>query len=241
MKVNDLLANLLVLCLLCLQSANAQQSIGKPSPAANANRRVTSPFLSLGQPRQRKPILSSSYVDIDGDGKREQVDIRLISGKLLEAEEESCLGFRKYEGKFSIAVWVAGRPIEQSLNALWGNEREEMFFHAKPFRLGFHDYNHDGQPDFNIGQYENCNGWRYKLFTIARDGNVTLMKVEGFDAGLYLQAFDNSTTLIKESDSGFSKKEYSNGDDSCMPCVKVFVWNQQKQVFTFVRKIPAKD
>ena len=192
-------------------------------------------------PRQRKPLLSSSYVDIDGNGKKELVELRMVSGKLIEAEEESCLSFRKYEGKFSIAVWVEGGPIEQSLNALWGDEAGAMFFHAEPFRLGFHDYNQDGQPDFNIGQYENCNGWTYKLFTIARDGKITPLKVDGFDQGLYVQDVDNSTAEIRETSSGFRKKEYNNTDESCMPCTKVFVWNKEKQAFKLTRKVPAKN
>lgn len=191
--------------------------------------------------RQRSRLISSAYVDIDGDGRKERVEMRVNSGKLIEAEEDSCLSFRKYEGQFAIVVWIEGKPVEHSLNALWGNAAEAMFFHSEPFRLGFHDYNHDGQPDFNLGQYENCNGWSYKLFTIARDGKITLLKIEGIDGGLYVQAADNSTAEISETRSGFSQKAYDNADDRCMPCTKVFVWNKDKQVFKLARKIPATN
>jgi hypothetical protein len=191
----------------------------------------------------RTPILSSSYVDIDGDGKNERVDIRMTSGKLVEAEGDSCLGFKKYEGQFSIIVWVGGRQIPQSLNALWGNENEDLFFHAVPFRLSFRDYNHDGQPDFNLGQYENCNGHLYKVFTIGSDGRVKSLKFQDSERGVFISAFDNTTSHITLNRTGFSVQSYNNGPDARCPgtCVTYFVWNKDQQTFVAERVVPVKD
>jgi hypothetical protein len=111
---------------------------------------------------------------------------------------------------------------------------------AAPWVIRFADYNHDGQLDFNLGQYENCNGWTYTLFTIARDGKITPLKVEGVTEGLCVQAADNSTAEIRAIHSGFWYKTYNNADDSCMPCTKIFAWNHEKQDFKLARKIPTK-
>jgi len=76
-----------------------------------------------------------------------------------------------------------------------------MFFRAMPWRIRFADYNHDGQIDFNLGQYDSCNGWLYKLFTISPTGQVTPLLKPG--DGIPSTDNSNSTSEIRVTKAGF--------------------------------------
>jgi hypothetical protein len=193
----------------------------------------------------RKPaaiVITSSMIDIDGDGQKERVEIRMPSGKRLAEEDLNCSpNYRGFQGKFSMVFQVAGKPVEQNLNSLF--EEDEMTFRAERWVVRFADYNHDGRPDFNLGQYENCNGYLYRLFSVAPDGSVTPLKVKGYERGIYVSTFDNSTSQIKVNQTGFSVQSYSNDPNARCPgnCITHFVWKQEKQMFVAERVVPVKE
>jgi hypothetical protein len=192
--------------------------------------------------RSASTVITSSMVDIDGDGQKERLEIRMTSGKRVAEEDFNCSpSYRGFQGMFSIVFQISGKPIEQKLNPFFGGD--DMTFRDERWVVRFADYNHDGQPDFNLGQYENCNGYLYKLFTVERDGSVTPLKVEGYEGGIFVSAFDNSTGQIRVNRAGFSVQSYHNAPDSRCPgnCLTTFIWKSNKQMFVVDMVVPVKE
>jgi hypothetical protein len=187
-------------------------------------------------------VITSSMFDIDGDGQKERVELLMTSGKRITEEEMNCSPtYRGFQGRFSIVFQVAGKRVEHPLNRYFADE--EMTFRNERWVIRFADYNHDGRPDFNIGQYENCNGYLYKLFSVAPNGEVTPLKIEGHENGIFVSAIDNSTGQIKVTREGFSVQSYNNNPESRCPgnCLTTFAWKSEKQQFAVVRVVPVKE
>src|SRR5436305_1249248 len=177
---------------------------------------------SLPGQAARPIIITRTLIDLNGDGRKDSVAIEITSGRFFKANDpadESCpscmCGAPKYVGQFIIEVKINGRKsVRQSLNRLIGGF-DNLEFWAKPWKIIFDDYNGDGQIDFNVGQYTNCNGWAYWLFTIAPSGHVSQLKVEKGNPSSEIFASDdaNSTRIIRHTAYGFYTKGYYNGAD----------------------------
>jgi hypothetical protein len=194
----------------------------------------------------RPVFITRALLDLNGDGKKDTVAIRMTDGRFYAAndpEDESCpscsCGAPKYKGKFSIEVQVKGKSlVRQSLNSLIGGF-EELEFWAEPWRIVFDDYNRDGRVDFNLGQFTNCNGWAYRLFTIANDGRVSRLEVEegNPDSEIFASDDNNSTRLIRPTAKGFSTRGYINAATPVGFYNSSYIWNAKMRSFRFMKDV----
>jgi hypothetical protein len=194
----------------------------------------------------RTGVITRALPDLNGDGKRDSVTIRMTDGRFYAAndpEDESCpscaCGAPKFKGKFNIEVRIGGgKPVTQSLNSLMGGF-DELEFWAEPWRIVFDDYNRDGQVDFNLGQFANCSGWAYRLFTIANDGRVSRLEVEegNPDSEIFASDDNNSTRLIRQTPKGFSTRGYFNAATPVGFYNSYYVWDAKMRSFRFVKDV----
>lgn len=147
-------------------------------------------------------ILTSSMVDIYGDGGAEKVTLVMTKGKKYKDKKPWCGNGDKYEGAFSIVVtFPDDRRIATELKSLVPHIG---FFYSHPWKIYFSDYNHDGVIDFNLGQYSGCNGSEYTLFSFDKDGRLFRL------GSASLSGHDNSTDRIQLTDRGYSASFYNN-------------------------------
>jgi hypothetical protein len=194
----------------------------------------------------RPVVITRAFVDLNGDGRKDTVTIRMTSGRWYAANDpsdESCpscaCGAPKYKGKFSIEVRLSGKtPVRQSLNAMFGGF-DELEFWAEPWQIVFDDYNRDRRLDFNLGQFANCGGWVYRLFTISRDGQLTQLDVEEGNPHSEIFAGDdnNSTRVIRPTADGFYTKGYYNGADPIGWYTSYYTWNAKTRSFIFGKDV----
>ncbi len=127
------------------------------------------------------------WQDLNGDGVADRLSINLIRGREYVDEELWCggSGTTKIEGVFEICVeFTSGTPVCTPLNPLlidpnvyWQYGRRQLdqpdlWFRAEPWTLELADYNHDGGPDFALGQYSGCRGWDYTMLTVEPNGTI---------------------------------------------------------------------
>jgi len=154
-----------------------------------------------GAAQEQGEVISRTWHDVNGDGKKERIEIILNKGERYKDTEPWCGSGDKWEGSFLIRV-VSGEQIlsEKSLNRLMypgEGPSEALFFWGPTFTLEFGDYNGDGQSDFNLGQYGSCNGNVYRIFTIDRNGEITRLAIQG-STGFFISPGNrlNSTRLL---------------------------------------------
>jgi len=177
-------------------------------------------------------VISATEVDIDGDGQNEVLEVRLVNGCRYVDERLWCGLGDKWEGKFELRVRRGARILANtSLNHLM--ERETLFFHAPAFDLALHDYNRDGDIDFDLGAYAGCNGAYYYLFTIAPDGKVT--RLGGQKHYMFGHANSSCDILLADGLVGFTYYSQSSG-------IYETTWCQwDGEMFEEVRREPAAD
>jgi hypothetical protein len=142
---------------------------------------------------------------------------------------------KKYEGRFNLCVEVVGKPlVHTNLNRLMypQNETEALFFWSAPWQVHFADYNHDGQIDFNIGQYGGSNGWDYRLFTISPSGEVSELPI-GDSEEISWPDFSNSTDRIHLTDQGFW---YAHYDQFRGPLRSTYAWSKTRGRFVLEKE-----
>ena len=136
------------------------------------------------------------------------VEIVLAEGEYIARNSEDFNCWPSYYGQFIARVSLNGRTVESSLG--------ERGVCAGPWSLRLQDYNHDGQPDFNIGIQENRANSFYELFTIGRDGKVRTLNVRhddgSVDDSVTAETTGNSTTFDVTA-SGFRAKSRDNPPD----------------------------
>lgn len=165
-------------------------------------------------------VVSRSYIDIDGDGVKEAVEIYLKEGRRYDDWDDPLFGHwcghgEKWEGKFRVRVLRGGKLLFDDASPL-----PVEFFYAPEFTLHFADYNADGQVDFNLGQYGTCNVFYYRLFTIRPDGRVEALPVEG--ETLLSSDKRNSSDKIKADGKGNISATYI--DDARGEVTETYSW-----------------
>lgn len=194
----------------------------------------------------RPVAITRASVDLNGDRRTDSVAIKMTSGRLYQADVEDggCMhGAPEYEGKFVIEVRIRGRkPVRQNLNVLVGGF-DVLSFWTEHWKIVFDDYNRDGRIDFNLGQYTNCGGWTYWLFTIAPNGRISQLKVEDGNPSSEIFASDdaNSTRIMRHTADGFYTKGYYNGADPIGFYTSYYVWNAKKRLFIFKKDVYDRD
>lgn len=163
-------------------------------------------------------VISSSSYDIDDDGRKEAIEILLSAGKVINHEEVWCGAGKRWVGEFMIRVSKEGRVLSEfSLNKHMGEgprQDQELSFWAPKFSLAFRDYNDDGNIDFNLGQYNGCEGNDYWLFTIRKNGTIEPLPLEGSSGGIFIQRpyHINSTDQI-DVENKLVRDSYYNRDE----------------------------
>ena len=201
---------------------------------------------SLAASAAHRTAITVASIDLNGDGKRDKVAIRMTSGRYYAANDpadEGCpscaCGVAKYSGKFNIEVQLNGKQsVQYNLNALMGGF-DVLQFWAERWRIVFDDYNQDGQVDFNLGQYANCSGWAYRLFTIARDGRISRLEVEegNPDSEIFTDDDNNSTRVIRSTPIGFYTRGYYNAADPVGFYTSYYRWDAKMRSFIFMKDV----
>lgn len=159
-------------------------------------------------------VISETLYDIDHDGVKEIIQIVMEKGKRYLDKEPWCGKGEKWEGHFTIRTIKRSHAVtRQSLNGLLlpDGEGEEIFFWTPHFSLVLKDYNGDGRIDFNLGQYGNCNGNLYQLFSINPNGTIERLPVVD-SRGFFVSAAKrrNSTDAIRMVSGGIEFTYYDN-------------------------------
>ena len=114
---------------------------------------------------------------------------------------------------------------------------QPMFFVDEPWEIHFEDYNHDGQIDFNLGQYGGCNGWRYKLFTISTQGIIMPLNIYNKRDGVFISDRQNSTEKLEVQAVGFSHGYYDNSIGGGVE--ETYSWSSDDERFVPRRKMES--
>jgi hypothetical protein len=125
-------------------------------------------------------VLGRAFYNWKQGGRASCLSLVWVAGKhTLEDKEPSCADGKKYSGKFIFRVKSArGKIVDTTFDSL-GDDLPDFFFaytNAQPIYVA--DYNHDGQPDFNILSYGGCRWLDYDLFTILPSGKVERLKTK---------------------------------------------------------------
>ena len=115
------------------------------------------------------------------------------------------------------------------------------FWYAPPGPLAISDYNADGRPDFNLGQFTNSIKWEYSLFTVFQDGRVEQFALDHPE--IYVSpGGEPSSSEIKAIPGGFEFRDFGNAGD--VPGWWVFScrWHSTDRSFTCRGKpeLPAR-
>jgi hypothetical protein len=180
---------------------------------------------------QSRPVVAKVVRDFNADGRPDALTIELVSGKRYVDEELWCGSGDKYEGEFAVVVTLAGgKTVRHSLRELFGwddSPTTTLFFPAKEWPIVLADYNHDGQLDFNLGQYGSCSGWSYRLMTVSTDGNVSTLGTP--DGWLFLLDREPSTNQIRITTEGIA---HTYNDNSVGHAWDVHLrWDSKQRVF----------
>lgn len=156
---------------------------------------VLSPLSSAAQPTPK--TVADARVDLDGDGRAEVVSITMDTGgpvpgaKLCDCDEV-------LEGTFSVEVAFAdGRRVGTSLTPYF--KTDVLRLCGRPWTLVLEDYNGDGVRDFNLGQFDDCTAWRYRLFALDGEGRATELSVPGGTLRVCDRANSTANLFLKGS------------------------------------------
>lgn len=188
------------------------------------------PLLLFAGGARADTVLSTAKADFNGDGKEDSLAVVMTSGHLVKDTEAWCGAGRRYEGHFVLRVRMAGRKtVETDLNRLMDVAPDEpLAFPAHKWTLFLNDYSGGGRPEFTLGQYASCNGWRYRLFAVAADGSVVARRLED-GLTLFLAAREPSVRLPM-IEGGFEQRYYDNTKPG--EVIRFYHWDTAKQVFT---------
>lgn len=192
---------------------------------ARAERRITKAI-----------TITKARVDLSSQRKRTMIAVQMVKGRRYNDEDMWCGNGDKFEGSFDLYVKLDGKPpTRTNLNRLMHpqyTEEEKLFFTAAPWKIQFADYNHDGELDFNLGQYSGCNGWDYRLFTIGPTGEVSELQMEHGETLMWPDR-SNSTDQIHPTDGGFW---YIHYDQERGWLKSTYVWSKAKGRFVIEKE-----
>jgi hypothetical protein len=159
-----------------------------------------------------QPItLGRALADFDHDGRIDELTLRWIGGRHFSDDDLWCGMGEKYTGKFAFHVAFAnGRSVDTPLGSIWANADDDTWFRAppagRPFTLFTADYNHDGNIDFNLGQYASCNGSIFQICEVRPSGKIAALDTEG---GVFSSGHEDSMDF-DVTETGFIFSHYDN-------------------------------
>ncbi len=175
-------------------------------------------------------VISTSFYDIDGDGKKEIIEIMQTKGSKMNDQEPWCGMGEKWQGHFIVQVLKDKTVLDRlDLNQYMGNDTKDsdtvLSFWAPNFSLVLEDYNNDSDIDFNLGQYGICEGNDYWLFTIRKNGKIEPLPFEGRTRSIFIpgESHDNSTDKIQIEGGLIKRSSYDR--DQEIEYTDWFKWN----------------
>lgn len=182
--------------------------------------------------------------DFNRDRRPDTLSIRALSRRPIRDTSAWCGAGVKDTGRFEAVVRLAGHQEARTLlNDLFGGE--SLGFTAGRWRIASADYNGDGRPDFNLGQYASCNGWQYSVFSVTDDGRVVKLRVE-HDAMVRASDDANSTKRLEPVTGGFRATWYDNtrGNVETLYCWRapaaMFVIADERRIDTLRTDAPPR-
>ena len=150
-----------------------------------------------------RTLVTRAIADVDGDGRLDSISIEMTDGRRYKDDRQWCGSADKYEGFFVIVVSIGDGRVETRLNPFFGNG--PMWFRASSWNLALAHYNTNGEWQFNLGQYESCNSWSYRVFSIPSSGEIYAVS-DRFS----VSDFEGSTSNLFPVENGFRVKYYDN-------------------------------
>lgn len=164
-------------------------------------------MMSIGGATQARREIARASADFNHDGRPDVLSIAALSTRPVNDRQPWCGAGRKDTGRFDVTVRLGGRESRTTdLNTLF--RESSLSFTAGRWSIVVADYNGDGRPDFNLGQYAGCNGWAYAIFTVLDDGAVSRLEVSGGE--VRVTDFANSTGALERVHGGFVARWYDN-------------------------------
>lgn len=200
------------------------------NPAGNTQNHAAGQVRDNGYQNKKQPVRLSNFTIAENvvtlfNGNRVSVRLVMTNGEYFEEEYAGAGGGiypDNYQGSYQIEILDSDGTVISKTN--FENEGQPANFAGK-FDLLFDDYNHDGNPDFSIGQWGSSSMNLYQLYTILPDGTVqSVHKTAIANSG-----HDFSIEFNQDHDSGFYAQSYNNATGETVTVH--YLWNQDKNSF----------
>lgn len=184
--------------------------------------------LGAGVVRAETVLTSTPMGPLD-KGRSGSLSVVMTEGRLVKDSDPWCGAGRRYEGRFVLRVRMPGqKTVDSDLNSLMGaTEDAPLAFPAFKWKLYPRDYTGKGRPEFTLGQYASCNGWRYRILAVEADGSVRERPVDGGQT-LFIASRDPSV-ILPLSEGGFEQRYYDNTKTG--EVIRFYRWDEARQVF----------
>ena len=186
---------------------------------------------SWRQPLTAPWVVAAGKADVDGDGVPDRIRIETREGCFVR-ERLPCAGCGDHiTGHFAAVVTLSkSRRMVSTPVALHPDIVDTMWFPTQPTsQLVIGDYDGDGQPDFNLGQFANSNKWEYSLYTIHRDGSVEQYALDKPE--IYVADDQPSTKMIEPIPGGMRFHDFANAGYPTGWFLFTCLWQADRKAF----------
>ncbi|USG67392.1 hypothetical protein NDK47_09005 [Brevibacillus ruminantium] len=167
---------------------------------------------------QQPAILADTLLDSPSDhSKAKRMLLAMIDGKYTVEQEPGPFTGPQWTGTFELQLLDQHQQIIATARL---NEAFDELLFQRPFSIQFADYNHDGHPDFAIGQYASSNLYHYRLFTI-QDDKIKELPIKS-DRDIISSERDYSVLFAKTGPASFQTVFYDNSVGKYMK--RVYEW-----------------
>jgi hypothetical protein len=177
--------------------------------------------------------IASGSVDVDGDGVPDEIRVETPDG-MRHVPLLPCAGCDDaVEGHFFAVVRLSksGRTVRTPVIDHFPNKPLWSFpTNTGNSHLAIADYNGDGRPDFNLGQFTNSNKWEYVLFTIHADGRVEKYALDKPE--IYVSpGGEPSTAKIEAIPGGIRFRDFGNAGEHPGWATMTCLWHADRGEF----------
>ncbi len=176
----------------------------------------------------QRETITQSEKDLDMDGLNETVAVEMVSGERLVETDPGPFTGERFEGLFELVVRKAdGDAKSLLLNPLFFPEypEEPMLFMDEQWEIHFADYNADGRPDCNLGQYAGSNGNVYVIVAFSPSGQPYMLPFEGRPRGIFAADSKFSSAAVEPITGGGALFEWYDNTRG-VTVRETWVWDQ---------------
>ena len=182
-------------------------------------------------------LAAAGQVDVDNDGVLDSVRIETFDAK-RSIDEEPCAGCGdRVEGHFVAVITLSKthRTVKSPVSLHPDIVDTMWFWYGSGSDLVITDYNGDGRPDFNLGQFTNSIKWEYGLFTIQRDGHVKQLALDHPE--IYVSPGDApSTDGIEAIEGGMRFRDFDSTAEPPGGLIFTCLWQADRGEFRCTSK-----